>query len=236
MSLPDRSAERATQHRSREPTRNTAPHPPRDEQEEFANTLTHGAGVVLSGAGAVALLSVCSHWAVMLACGLYALTLLATYAASSLSHGVRRPDWKHVLIVWDQGVIFLLIIGTYTPFLVAYLPTPWTVPVLALLWGAALLGFASKVVVQHRVDHTFSPLPYVALGWLPAMILAPFVPVECMVWMAVGGVLYTVGVIFLVLDRHVRYFHAAWHVCVLGGSACHYFAILAFVVLPHGIA
>lgn len=214
----------------------THPHPPRDANEEFANTLTHAAGVVLSLAGAVGLLVICSHWAVMLACSLYALTLVATYAASSLSHAVRRPDWKHVLIVWDQGVIFLLIIGTYTPFLVAYLPAGWTMPVLFVLWGAALLGFASKVVVQHRVDHTFSPLPYVALGWLPAMILAPFVPLECMAWMAAGGVLYTVGVVFLVLDRRVRYFHAAWHVCVLGGSTCHFFAILAFVVLPHGLA
>ena len=214
----------------------TAPYPPRDAHEEFANTLTHGAGVVLSVAGAVALLSSCSHWSVALACGLYAVTLVATYAASALSHGVQQPDWKHLLGVWDQGVIFLLIIGTYTPFLVAYLPSSWTMPVLVLLWGAALLGFASKVLVKHRIDHTFSPLPYVALGWLPAMILAPFVPLACLLWMAVGGVLYTVGVIFLVLDRRVRYFHAAWHVFVLGGSSCHYFAILSFVVLPTGIA
>ena len=111
----------------------TAPYPPRDEHEEFANTLTHGAGVVLSVAGGVALLSSCTHWTVAVACGLYALTLVATYAASALSHGVRRPDWKHLLSVWDQGVIFLLIIGTYTPFLVAYLPSAWTMPVLVLL-------------------------------------------------------------------------------------------------------
>jgi hemolysin III len=212
----------------------TVPRPPRDGNEEFANTLTHGAGVVLSLAGAVALFLICSRQAVVVACGLYALTLVATYAASSLSHGVRRPDWKHLLTVWDQGVIFLLIIGTYTPFLVAYLPSAWTMPVLVLLWGAALLGFASKVLVHHRVDHTFSPLPYVALGWLPAMILMPWVPLECMAWLAVGGMLYTVGVVFLVLDHRVRYFHAAWHLFVLGGSTCHYFVILAFVVLPHG--
>jgi hemolysin III len=214
----------------------TAPYPPRDEHEEFANTLTHAAGVVLSVAGGVALLSSRTHWTVAVACGLYALTLVATYAASALSHGVQRPDWKHLLSVWDQGVIFLLIVGTYTPFLVAYLPAAWTMPVLLLLWGAALLGFASKVLVKHRIDHTFSPLPYVALGWLPAMILAPFVPLACLAWMALGGVLYTVGVIFLVLDHRVRYFHAAWHLFVLGGSSCHYFAILSFVVLPRGIA
>ena len=214
--------------------RSTGPRPPRDGKEEFANTLTHGAGVVLSLAGALVLFFSCARQAVVLACGLYALTLVATYAASSLSHGVRRPDWKHVLTVWDQGVIFLLIVGTYTPFLVAYLPSAWTMPVLVLLWAAALLGFFSKVLVQHRVDHTFSPVPYVALGWLPAMILMPWVPLECIAWLAVGGMLYTVGVVFLVLDHRVRYFHAAWHVFVLGGSTCHYFVILAFVVLPHG--
>jgi hemolysin III len=214
----------------------TAPHPPRDEREEFANAVTHGAGVVLAVAGAVALLSHCSHWTVALACGLYAVTLVATYTASALSHGVQRPAWKRLLGIWDQGVIFLLIIGTYTPFLVAYLPVAWIVPVLVLLWGAALLGFASKVFARHRIDHTFSPLPYVALGWLPAMMLAPFVPLACLAWMAVGGVLYTVGVIFLVLDHRVRYFHAAWHLFVLGGSACHYVAILSFVALPRGIA
>ena len=210
----------------------TAPHPPRDQHEEFANTLTHAAGVVLSVAGGVALLSSRTHWTVAVACGLYALTLVATYAASALSHCVQRPDWKHLLSVLDQGVIFLLIIGTYTPFLVAYLPAAWTMPVLVLLWGAALLGFASKVLVRHRIDHTFTPLPYVALGWLPAMILTPFVPLACLAWMALGGVLYTVGVIFLVLDHRVRYFHAAWHLFVLGGSTCHYFAVLSFVVLP----
>jgi hypothetical protein len=91
-------------------------------------------------------------------------------------------------------------------------------PVLVLLWGAALLGFASKVLVKHRIDHTFSPLPYVALGWLPAMILTPFVPLACLAWMALGGVLYTVGVIFLVLDHRVRYFHAAWHLFVMGAA------------------
>jgi hemolysin III len=214
----------------------TAPYPPREDREELVNAVTHGAGVVLSGAGAVALLSHCSHWTVALACGLYAVTLVATYAASALSHGVRSHAWKRLLSVWDQGVIFLLIIGTYTPFLVAYLPSAWTMPVLVLLWGAAFLGFASKVLAKHRIDHTFSPLPYVALGWLPAMILAPFVPRACLAWMAVGGVLYTVGVIFLVLDHRVRYFHAAWHLFVLGGSTCHYFAILSFVALPQGIA
>jgi hemolysin III len=214
----------------------TAPYPPRDEHEEFVNAVTHGAGVVLSGAGAVALVSHCSHRTVALACGLYAGTLVATYAASALSHGVRQPGWKRLLGIWDQGVIFLLIIGTYTPFLVAYLPAPWTMPVLVLLWGAAFLGFASKVLAKHRIDHTFSPLPYVALGWLPAMILAPFVPLACLGWMAFGGVLYTVGVIFLVLDHRVRYFHAAWHLFVLGGSTCHYFAILSFVALPPGVA
>ena len=109
----------------------TAPHPPRDQHEEFANTLTHAAGVVLSVAGGVALLSSRTHWTVAVACGLYALTLVATYAASALSHGVQRPDWKHLLSIWDQGVIFLLIIGTYTPFLVAYLPAAWTMHVLA---------------------------------------------------------------------------------------------------------
>jgi hemolysin III len=206
-----------------------APRPPRDARQEFANTITHAAGVVLSLVGAVALLASCTHWTIALACGLYTATLVATYAASALSHGVQQPEWKHRLAVWDQGVIFLLIIGTYTPFLVAFLPSAWTLPVLALLWGAALLGFASKVLAEHRVDHTFSPLPYVALGWLPAMILAPFVPLACLAWMAAGGVVYTVGVIFLVLDHRVRYFHAAWHMFVLGGSGCHYFAILAFV-------
>ena len=77
-----------------------------------------------------------------------------------------------------------------------------------------------------------TPLPYVTLGWLPAMILPPFVPLACLALLALGGVLYTLCVIFLVLDHRVRYFHAAWHLFVLGGSTCHYFAILSFVVLP----
>ncbi len=131
----------------------------------------------------------------------------------------------------DQGFIYLLIAATYTPFSLVFLRTgPWWL-FLAVMWTIAMFGFLSKILLAHRVDSVTIWI-YVVLGWLPG-IAAPTlvgpVPEAGLWWMLIGGLCYTVGTVLLILDNHVRHFHALWHLFVIAGSACHFFVILLFV-------
>jgi hemolysin III len=208
-------------------------HEPLDHHEEAMNALTHGVGFVLSLFGAVAMVSAARQLGIdrVIACSVYLTTLVAVYAVSTLSHIVRDPTRKHALRVFDQGVIYLLIAGTYTPLLWTFLSSNQRWAALALVWLAAVTGKYLKLVAQHRVVD-FSTQTYLWLGWLPALMLFRFVPRECLAWIVLGGIAYTVGTLFLMRDRQYRYFHAIWHVLVILGSACHFYSIYAFVVLP----
>jgi hemolysin III len=200
--------------------------------EERLNTITHGLGLVLSVLGTIAIIAAARSLELGLAisCGVYSLTLVVVYAVSTLSHAVRQPQSKHRLRAWDQGVIYLLIAGTYTPFACLYLSAAARVPVLVGLWSVALVGFLSKVRWEHRVVN-FKPHSYVLFGWLPALTMMHLVSLACLSWMAVGGLIYTVGTLFLALDRQFRFFHATWHMFVVAGSACHYYAIVTFIMI-----
>ncbi len=204
-------------------------------EEEFINFLTHSGGLLLAIAGAVVLFSsVSSHGseAMRLSCRIYAATLIALYAASALSHSSTGPDWRRFFRSLDQGVIFVFIAANFTPFAVAHVPVPARWIVLAAMWTLALIGFCSKVIWKHQVD-AISIRHYLALGWLPVFVIVPIVrslPVEASVLFAAGGLCYTIGTIFLAMDRRVRYFHATWHLLVIAGSACHFFVVVAYVV------
>ncbi len=201
--------------------------------QEGINTLTHGAGFLLTIGATIYLATFAGTISTGLAasCLLYALTLMAVYAISTLSHAIQRPRAKFLLRAWDQGVIYLLIVGTYTPFVWTELEGVGRWGMLVAMWGAAIAGFYSKVVRQYRVND-FSARTYILLGWLPAMVLVWTVSTECLLWMVAGGVSYTLGTLFLTLDRHVRYFHAVWHLFVILASACHYYAIVTLVIFP----
>ena len=200
--------------------------------DEPANTATHMAGLALSlgGTGALVVASWPLDLAYVLACSVYAATLVLTYAVSSASHAVEHLETKLRLVHWDQGVIYLLIVGTYTPLLCSFVPRGLLVPVLSGIWIAALLGFYSKVVASHRVQEKFSVVSYLALGWIPALALLYYSPLECLGWIALGGVFYTAGT--WIQDQR-RYFHAIWHIFVILGSACHWYAIYSCVLLKH---
>jgi hemolysin III len=207
--------------------------PDRSFADELANSLTHGTGLLLSLCGVVVILPAtrASNLGVQLAVTAYLGTLVAVYGLSTLSHAVQSMASKHRLRAWDQGTIYLLIVGTYTPFVAVYLPPTQAVVVAVGLWLAAGLGFWSKVVVNHRTNHAFSAWSYIALGWIPAVVFIGRVPLECVTWMAIGGVSYTVGTVFLMLDTRVTFFHAVWHVMVIAASACHFYAIFTYVVV-----
>jgi hemolysin III len=207
----------------------------RSQREEIANAISHGVGLTISILGGVVLLvAACGSTNVwcQLGCAIYAGCAISVYAASTLSHAVREPRWRQTFRVWDQGLIYLMIAGTYTPFGLVYLRTPigWTLT--GAIWAIAAGGFLSKVFWTHRIDRV-AIWVYVALGWLPILAwpeIRERVPLEAAHWMLAGGLAYTIGTVFLVADDHVPFFHAVWHVLVIAGTACHFWAIYSNVL------
>lgn len=207
--------------------------------EETANSATHGIGLALSIAAAAPLLTFATLYGGpwhLAGCGVYTTTLIALYTASTLSHAFQRARLKRLFRSLDQALIYLLIAGTYTPFALVYLRDGWWWLLTGLVWGIALAGFLSKTVWQYRVEAT-TVWAYVVLGWLPTIGLAELLrvlPLGVFWWLLMGGLFYMMGIVFLKLDQKVPYFHAAWHVVVIAGSACHYVAILFYVVPVRG--
>jgi hemolysin III len=208
------------------------------EREEIANSVTHGIGLLLSLAGGTAILVNVSRrgdaWLVA-ACASYAMALVAVYACSTLSHVFRGPPLRPLFRSLDQGFIYLLIAASYTPLALVYLRFGWWWVLLGWIWTIAVLGCLGKIILRHRID-AVSPAIYLLLGWSPAALgwfMVGVVPSGGLLWMLTGGVCYTLGVVFLTLDAKVPFFHAVWHLMVIGGSACHYAAILLYAVLQN---
>lgn len=210
-----------------------SPPPPLSRPEELANTLTHGLGLVLSIVGTALLLDRTARYGntlQVIGVSVYGATLMAVYAASTLSHSFERPSLRHFFRTVDQVCIFLLIAGTFTPIALTYFVGGWWWALFLSVWGLALVGIFFKLFYTRL--HNVSVSAYVFLGWLPVVAIKPIleiVPGHVLGWMAAGGLLYTLGVYFLIRDGRVPYYHAAWHVFVIAGSACHYYAVLCLV-------
>lgn len=207
---------------------------PRLPEDELVNAITHGIGFLLSLIGGVALFA-CALWQGdpwrVAGCGVFATTLVAVYAASTLSHGVLRPELRRLFQILDQGFIYLLIAGTYTPFSLAYLRSGWWWLLFASIWFLALCGCFFKLFLSHRIQ-VVAVWTYVLLGWMPIIAvgsLIEIIPTTALWWMLIGGLCYTIGAVFLVWDIKRYYFHAIWHSLVIAGSGCHFFAIFFFV-------
>jgi hemolysin III len=167
----------------------------------------------------------------MIGCSTFVVSMIAVYAASTLSHSGFAVRWRTFLRRLDQGVIYFLVVATYTPFGLAYLRTGAGWLLLAALWAGAIVGFISKFLLTHRLDRNLL-WTYVVLGVLP-MGTIPWlwndVPIAATFWMFVGGACYLAGTIFLKNDSRKRHFHAVWHVLVIAGTACHFLGILESV-------
>lgn len=203
--------------------------------EEIANSVTHGIGAALGVAALVMLVVLAAlqgdPWRVV-SFSIYGGTLIVLYLTSTLYHSLQHPRAKAVFRVMDHATIYLLIAGTYTPFLLVSLRGAWGWTLLGLIWGLALLGIGYQVLSAGR-QGTLSVLSYILMGWLCVIALGELlanVPVGGLIWLAIGGVLYTTGVIFYSWQR-LPYNHAIWHLFVLGGSIAHFFSML-FYVLP----
>lgn len=165
-------------------------------------------------------------------CSVYGATLVLLYTASTLYHSVRSPRLKRFFRIIDHASIYLLIAGTYTPFTLVNLRGGWGWTLFGLVWGLAALGILFKVFFVGRFSIA-STAVYLLMGWLVVIAIKPLltlVPSGGILWLLAGGLAYTAGVVFFAWER-MPYNHAVWHVFVLTGSICHYFAVL-FYVLP----
>jgi hemolysin III len=202
--------------------------------EEIAHSVTHGVGAGLSVA-ALALLVVFAArsgggWKLAGAL-IYAVTLLLEFVASTLYHSLPQPRAKHVFKILDHAGIYLLIAGTYTPFMLVTLRGSGYLWLLALVWGLAAVGIAAEAFWVYRPPWV-SAAVYLAMGWLVVPAIGPLTTHldHAGVWLlAAGGLAYTLGSLFYVLKR-VPYMHAVWHVFVLGGSVCLFLVVALFVV------
>jgi hemolysin III len=201
-----------------------------DVREEIANSITHGLGFAASAVGLPFLITTAltredpRH---VVGVAVFGAALVIMYAASMLYHAIQRPAAKRVMRVVDHAAIYVLIAGTYTPFALGPLHGPVGWALLAVVWTLAGFGIALKATVGFRHPR-LSLAVYLAMGWLAVVAAHPIVSrvgVAGSLWLLAGGLCYTAGVWFYVRDR-LRYRHAAWHVFVLGGSVCHYFAVL----------
>jgi len=205
--------------------------------EETAHVLTHAIGLMLSVAGLVVLVVLASlrgdAWHVVSA-SIYGTTLILLYGASTVYHALPPSRAKGAWRLLDHSAIYLLIAGTYTPFTLVNLRGGWGWSLFGVVWGLATVGVVFENVATQR-SRMISLVLYVGLGWLVAIAVKPFlnaVDTGGVILVALGGLAYTGGIVFY-RWRELPYNHALWHAAVLVGSACHFFAIL-FYVMPRG--
>lgn len=197
--------------------------------EEWLHSLTHGVGAGLSIAGMVVLIVLASMasdaWKIV-SFSIYGASLVTLFLASTLYHAIQSPRLKRAFKMLDHCAIFLLIAGTYTPFLLVNLrgPLGWTL--FGVVWGLAVAGIALKLIFGHRFK-ALQIIIYLLMGWMVAFAsteLAAHLNGTGLDLVIAGGITYTVGLIFY-LVRRIPFNHTIWHLFVIGGSVCHFFAI-----------
>ena len=202
---------------------------------EIANSVTHGIGALLAVAGLVLLVVFAAAygnvWHVV-SFSIYGSTLVLLYLASTLYHSAQNPKIKQTLRIIDHAAIYLLIAGTYTPFMLVTLQGVQGWVMFGVIWGLALIGILYKVFFINR-HVVISTIFYLLMGWMIVFSIGDLfraLPLGGIIFLGVGGLSYTLGIIFYA-GRERLLMHAIWHLFVLGGSICHFFAIL-FYVLP----
>ncbi len=200
-------------------------------REELGQSVTHRIGLVLSLIGLPILILVAldrGERAMVIGASVFGATLIALYAASTLYHAIPHPTIKQRLRVVDHAAIYLLIAGTYTPFTLGVLRGTWGWTLFGIVWTLAALGVLFKVVFGSGAMAKLSTAIYVAMGWVIIVAIKPLMAsmeYAGLMLLVAGGLCYTGGVIFYV-DRRRAWTHPVWHLFVMGGSICHYFAVL----------
>lgn len=200
--------------------------------EEIANSVSHGVGLAAALIAAPFLIDAASaheNRAFLVGTEIFVATMLLLYLGSTLYHAWPRTALKCVLRVIDHSAIFLLIAGTYSPFMLGPMRGVWGWTILGVIWLLAIVGVLTKLIVGVQRPKVAMPL-YLGMGWLILVAIRPLseaVPFASVAWLLAGGIAYTTGLIFFAKE-HVRYNHFVWHLFVLAGTLCHFCAIFSY--------
>jgi hemolysin III len=204
--------------------------------EEIANSITHGIGALLSVAGLVTMIVVaCLHgsaWQIV-ACTIYGVSLVLLYISSTIYHALANNRAKRVFMILDHASIYVLIAGTYTPFTLVTLRGAWGWTLFTIVWTLCVCGVVFKSIWIDRM-RAVSTAVYVLMGWCVVVAIRPLLralPWRGFLWLLAGGLCYTLGVVFYANRR--RYAHFIWHLFVMAGSLCHYWAVYSYVLTAH---
>lgn len=207
---------------------------PYSSKEEIVNVITHGFGLLLSVPAMVLLVVYASLYGTVwhiVSFSIYGSTLVTLYLASTLYHAARKPKVKESLNIFDHAAIYLLIAGTYTPFLLVTLRGPWGWSLFGVVWGLAIVGVVMKFFFMSKYK-VVSAIAYVLLGWVIIIALKPLInslDTGGLWWLMAGGISYTVGAVLYTLKK-LPYHHGIFHVFVLGGSFAHWMAVFCYVL------
>lgn len=200
---------------------------------ERLNSITHLTGAALAVAGGIVLIVLSARsgdaWKIV-SCSIYAASLCILYIVSTLYHSIRGR-WKAKLRKLDHCAIYVLIAGTYTPFVLVTLRDSWGWTLFGLAWGLAAIGIVQEFILGKGA-RPWSVLIYLVMGWMAVAVLGPLTEKlgsGGLAWLLGGGLLYTGGIVFYLLDERIRHFHGVWHLFVLGGSAAHFIAVALYV-------
>jgi hemolysin III len=202
-------------------------------EEEIANSLSHAVGLIAALVATPILIAQAlrrGDAVFTIGASVFAATMVLLYLASTLYHALPAGNAKRVFRVIEHSAIFLLIAGTYTPFTLGVLRGAWGWTLLGLVWGIAVAGVTLKAL--NRLTHpVLTTSLYLLMGWLVVIAAEPLsarVPASGLLWLVAGGLAYTLGVVFFALDSRLRYGHFVWHLFVMAGTTCHYFAVLGY--------
>ena len=206
---------------------------PQTRGEEIANSVSHGIALLAAlAASPVVIMAALQRGSVsgIVAASVFVFTMVLLYFTSTLLHALPEGRAKRIFEVLDHSAIYLLIAGTYTPFTLGVLRGVWGWTLFGLVWGIAVIGISLKVYGGIRYT-TLSTLVYIAMGWIILIAAKPawaLIPKWGIFWLVAGGVAYTVGTVFFVVDHRIRYSHLVWHLFVVMGTACHFIAVLRY--------
>jgi len=204
---------------------------------EKLNSISHLVGAVFALIGLGALLTVGVQsgdpWQIF-GYTVFGITLVLLYTMSTLYHSFHPPGLKRAFMVFDHVAIYLLIAGTYTPFMLVSLRNGNGWLILTIVWALAVMGILSEIFLSGRAVKVAQMVTFLGMGWACSFDIGSLeaaLPRAGVLWLAAGGVLYTVGVVFYVLDlmKKLNHAHGIWHFFVLAGSLCHFISVIGYV-------
>ena len=204
------------------------------DREEVLNVITHGTGLIFSIVALVMLVVYASVYGTVwhiVSFSIYGASLVVLYLASTLFHAARNQEVRNYLNIFDHSSIYLLIAGTYTPFVLVTLNGPWGWSLFGVVWGLAITGIVLKLFFTGRYD-VASLISYILMGLIILIAVVPLLrnlPIGGLLWLMAGGVAYIVGAVFYIWHT-LPYNHAIFHLFVLLGSLCHFVAVFWYVL------